>query len=171
MKYLKLFEEYGGHLPDGVTHDDIDRILFNIPMVKKPGSWEEVEEESVDLEDLDDETLKILFKLPVYNVTDLNEVFDIKTEDPLLTSDEFKSIYDELYSGNITANNYIFYEELKIPYQVFIIRFQMKNIDCGLIVDTQGFNYMRYVALIKEFGDMYDYYKKDLELKNSTPNS
>ena len=47
----------------------------------------------------------------------------------------------------------------------------MKNIDCGLLVDTQGFSYMRYVSLIKEFGDMYDYYKKDLELRNSTPNS
>lgn len=170
MKYLKLFEEYGVHLPDGVTHDDIDRILFNIPMVKKPGSWEEVEESSVDLDDLSDDVLKALFKIPVYNVTDLNEVFD-KSEDPLLTSDKYKSIYDELYSGNITANNYIFYEDLKIPYQIFIIRFQMKNIDCGLLVDTQGFSYMRYVSLIKEFGDMYDYYKKDLELRNSTPNS
>ena len=171
MKYLKLFEEYGGDLPDGVKYNDIDIIGYKIPLVKKPMNWEEVEEESVDLDNLDDETLKILFKLPVYNVTDLNEVFDRKKTDSLLTPDEFESIYDELYSGNITANNYIFYEELKIPYQVFIIRFQMKNIDCGLLVDTQGFNYMRYVALIKEFGDMYDYYKKDLELKNSTPNS
>ena len=171
MKYLKLFEEYGGDLPDGVTYNDIDIIGYKIPLVKKPMNWEEVEEESVDLDNLDDETLKILFKLPVYNVTDLNEVFDRKKTDSLLTPDEFESIYDELYSGNITANNYIFYEDLKIPYQVFIIRFQMKNIDCGLLVDTQGFNYMRYVALIKEFGDMYDYYKKDLELKNSTPNS
>jgi hypothetical protein len=136
-------------------------------------SWEEVEESSVDLDDLNDDVLKALFKLPVYNVTDLNEVFHRVKEDylGLLTPDEHKSIYDELYSGNITDNNYIFYEELKIPYQIFIIRFQMKDVDCGLLVDTQGFNYMRYVALIKEFGEMYDYYKKDLELRNSTPNS
>lgn len=157
MNYIKLFEEYSitsKFIPD---FDSIDmvRILSNIPMVKKPSSWEEVEEHSVDLDDFDDEILKSLFKLPVYNVTDLNEFFDIKKEDP---------IYDELF--NITANNYIFYEDLKIQQSLFIIRFQMKNIDCGLLVDTQGFNYMRYVALIKEFGDMYDYYKKDLELRN-----
>ena len=171
MKYLKLFEEYGRDLPDGVTYDDIDIIGYKIPLVKKPSNWEEVEESSIDLDDLSDDVLKALFKLPVYNVTDLNEVFDKPEKDNLLTDSEFKTIYDELYSGNITKNNYIFYENLKISYQIFIIRFQMKNIDCGLLVDTQGFSYMRYVALIKEFGDMYDYYKKDLELRNSTPNS
>jgi hypothetical protein len=174
MKYLKLFEEYGGDLPDGVTYDDIDIIGYKIPLVKKPSNWEEVEESSIDLDDLSDDVLKALFKLPVYNVTDLNEVFDKPEKDNLLTDLEIKIIYDELYSGNITKNNYIFYETLKIPYQIFIIRFQMKNIDCGLLVDTQGFSYMRYVALIKEFGDMYDYYKKDLEWRRSrqsTPNS
>ena len=171
MKYLKLFEEYGDDLPKDFTHIDWENIVENIPLVRKPSSWEEVEEQSVDLDDLDDETLKSLFKLPVYNVTDLNDVFDKPTSDPLLTPNEFESIYDELYSGNITANNYIFYEKLKISYQIFIIRFQMKDIDCGLLVDTQGYSYMRYVALIKEFGEMYDYYKKDLELRNSTPNS
>jgi hypothetical protein len=171
MKYLKLFEEYGRDLPDGVTYDDIDIIGYKIPLVKKPSNWEEVEESSIDLDDLSDDVLKALFKLPVYNVTDLNEVFDKPEKDEFLTDLEFKTIYDELYSGNITANNYIFFETLKIPYQIFIIRFQMKNIDCGLLVDTQGFSYMRYVSLIKEFGDMYDYYKKDLELRNSTPNS
>jgi len=172
MKYLKLFEEYGRDLPDGVTYDDIDIIGYKIPLVKKPSNWEEVEESSIDLDDLSDDVLKALFKLPVYNVTDLNEVFDKpQKNDGFITDLEFKKIYDELYSGNITKNNYIFFETLKIPYQIFIIRFQMKNIDCGLLVDTQGFSYMRYVALIKEFGDMYDYYKKDLELRNSTPNS
>ena len=172
MKYLKKFNESEHNkIPDGFTGNDMNLIQDNIPSVRKPMSWEEVEESSVDLDDLSDDVLKALFKLPVYNVTDLNDVFDRKTEDSLLTQDEFRSIYDELYSGNITANNYIFFETLKIPYQIFIIRFQMKNIDCGLLVDTQGFSYMRYVSLIKEFGDMYDYYKKDLELRNSTPNS
>jgi hypothetical protein len=178
MKYLKRFNESESEnkhnkIPDGFTGNDMNLIQDNIPSVRKPMSWEEVEESSVDLDDLNDDVLKALFKLPVYNVTDLNEVFHRVKEDylGLLTPDEHKSIYDELYSGNITDNNYIFYEELKIPYQIFIIRFQMKNIDCGLLVDTQGFSYMRYVSLIKEFGDMYDYYKKDLELRNSTPNS
>jgi len=177
MKYLKRFNESESEkkhdmIPDGFTGNDMNLIQDNIPSVKKPMSWEEVEENaSVDLDDLSDDVLKALFKLPVYNVTDLNEVFDKPEKDNLLTDLEFKTIYDELYSGNITKNNYIFYETLKIPYQIFIIRFQMKNIDCGLLVDTQGFSYMRYVSLIKEFGDMYDYYKKDLELRNSTPNS
>ena len=176
MKYLKKFNESESEnkhdkIPDGFTGNDMNLIQDNIPSVRKPMSWEEVEESSVDLDDLSDDVLKALFKLPVYNVTDLNDVFDIKTEDSLLTQDEFSSIYGELYSGNITQNNYVFFETLKIPYQIFIIRFQMKDIDCGLLVDTQGFSYMRYVALIKEFGDMYDYYKKDLELRNSTPNS
>lgn len=176
MKYLKKFNESESEnkhdkIPDGFTGNDMNLIQDNIPSVRKPMSWKEVEESSVDLDDLSDDVLKALFKLPVYNVTDLNDVFDIKTEDSLLTQDEFRSIYGELYSGNITQNNYIFFETLKIPYQFFIIRFQMKDIDCGLLVDTQGFSYMRYVALIKEFGDMYDYYKKDLELRNSTPNS
>jgi hypothetical protein len=173
MKHLKLFEEYGGDIPPNFNRNDIQQILSNITLVRKPFSWEEVEESSIDLDDLDDYTLKSLFKLPVYNVFELNDVFKRAKEDylGLLTPDEHKSIYDELYSGNITDNNYIFFEELKIPYQIFIIRFQMKDVDCGLLVDTQGFNYMRYVALIKEFGEMYDYYKKDLELRNSTPNS
>jgi hypothetical protein len=165
MKYLKKFNESEHNkIPDGFTGNDMNLIQDNIPSVRKPMSWEEVEESSVDLDDLSDDVLKALFKLPVYNVTDLNDVFD-KNPHVIYT------IYDELYSGNITANNYIFFETLKIPYQIFIIRFQMKNIDCGLLVDTQGFSYMRYVSLIKEFGDMYDYYKKDLELRNSTPNS
>lgn len=176
MKYLKKFNESESEnkhdkIPDGFTGNDMNLIQDNIPSVRKPMSWEEVEKSSVDLDDLSDDVLKALFKLPVYNVTDLNDVFDIKTEDSLLTQDEFRSIYGELYSGNITQNNYIFFETLKIPYQFFIIRFQMKDIDCGLLVDTQGFSYMRYVALIKEFGDMYDYYKKDLELRKSTPDS
>lgn len=168
MKHLKLFEEYGGKIPVGFTYDDMDLILSNIELVRKPLSWEEVEESSIDLDDLNDDTLKSLFKLPVYNVTDINEVFDRLDSE---YNDEYKEIYDDLYSGNITNNNYIFLETLKIPYQLFIIRFKMKDIDCGLLVDTQGFSYMRSVALIKEFGDMYDYYKKDLEIRlRPTPN-
>jgi len=176
MKYLKKFNESESEnkhnmIPDGFTGNDMN-LIQDISSVRKPMSWEEVEENaSVDLDDLSDDVLKALFKLPVYNVTDLNEVFDKPENDGSITDLEFKTIYDELYSGNITKNNYIFFETLKIPYQIFIIRFQMKNIDCGLLVDTQGFSYMRYVSLIKEFGEMYDYYKKDLELRNSTPNS
>jgi len=168
MKYLKRFNE------SDFTGNDMVLIQDNIPYVKEPGSWEQViEKASVDLEDLNDDVLEALFKLPVYTVKNIGDMFE-RDEDPhgLLTQDEKKKIYDEIYiRNNITQNNWIFYETLKIPYQMFIIRLMVNDIDCGLLVDTQGFSYMKYVSLIKEFGDMYDYYKKEMELKNSTPNT
>lgn len=149
MNYIKLFEEYGNDHVKGFTDDDYGN-LRNIMMVSRPNSWEEVEEQAIDLDDLDNETLKSLFKIPVYTINDINDIFKGQISD----------------NYNIKDGNWIFFEYLKIPYQFFILRFIMNNVDCGLLVDTQGFNYMRYVTMIKEFGDMYDYYKKDLELRN-----
>jgi hypothetical protein len=180
MKYLKIFEEYNGYqeeeIPPGFHNINEYRRIINeikniIPMAGKPMNWEEIP--SVDLEDLDDDILKMIYKLPVYSVTNLGEVFnrDFDSEDEDIKSMGDSDPWHELYGGNITNNNYIFFEKLKVPYQMFLIRFQMNDIDCGLLVDTQGFTYMRYVTIIKEFGEMYDYYKKDLELRNSTPNS
>jgi hypothetical protein len=179
MNHLKLFEEYGGKYQEKIAPPGFtDYISYNkaiwsikdvIPMSSKPMSWEDIP--SIDLDDINDDTLKLLFKLPVYNVTDLNEVFNRGNEDEDIKSMGEIDPYSELYSGNITSSNYIFFEDLKIPYQMFLIRFLVNDIDCGLLVDTQGFNYMRYVGIIKEFGDMYDYYKKDLELRDSPPKS
>ncbi len=174
MKYLKRFNESESEnshdkLPDNFTGNDMNLIHENIPFVRKPGSWEEIlEYASVDLDDLSDDVLESLFKLPVYTVKNISELFERGDSKGLLTDHEEKNIYDEIYiKNNITQNNYIFYEELKTPYQMFIVRLMVNDVDCGLLVDTQEFSYMRYVSIIKEFGDMYDYYKKDLELRKS----
>jgi hypothetical protein len=73
MKYLKLFEEYAGHRPFGIL--DVDQILSNIDFVESPRNWKELYDSSIDLDDIDEKTLKSLFKLPVYEVTDLDEIF------------------------------------------------------------------------------------------------
>lgn len=54
---------------------------------------------------------------------------------------------------------------------MFIVRLMVNDVDCGLLVDTQGFSYMRYVSIIKEFGDMYDLQKGFGVKKILTPNS
>jgi hypothetical protein len=140
------------HYPPNFDWTDLDKIRDNIEFIRKPMGWEEVENSAIDLDDIGEDILKSILKLPVYNVTDLNEFFD---------NNNGKDIQE------ITSNNWIFYMDIKIPYQVFIIRLQIGNVDVALMVDTQGYNYMRYVSLIKEFGEMYDYYKKDFELRNS----
>ena len=178
MKYLKTFEnwetwqtsadpeyhknhQYGNIIVDLLA----DKDIF---LVRKPDSWEEVEEDAVDFEDLPQEALKLLFELPLYKVSDLNQVFDFEKIKNIISDDnnEVLDITRRIYSGElpINVNNFIFYESLKIKEQYFVIQFDMPDYSCGLFVDTQGFDYMRYVLMIKEMPDLYDYYKKDTQL-------
>lgn len=173
MKYLKKFEFF--EIDDNELYKNqnignsiIDRLESkDIFPVRKPDSWEEVEENSIDFEDLDNETLKLIFKLPVYKANQLLDVFDRKKHVVLGTGqDIFDQELEDLYSGktDIRNTNYIFYESLKIKYQYFIIHFDLPDFNCALLVDTQGFDYMRYVIMIRNFSDLYDYYKKEVEL-------
>lgn len=173
MKYLKKFESF--EIDDNELYKNqnignsiIDRLESkDIFPVRKPDSWEEVEENSIDFEDLDNETLKLIFKLPVYKANQLLDVFDRKKHVVLGTGQEvFDQELEDLYSGktDVRNTNYIFFESLKIKYQYFIIHFDLPDFNCALLVDTQGFDYMRYVIMIRNFSDLYDYYKKEIEL-------
>lgn len=157
MKYLKLFEEYADQphdlIPVGITSKDMN-LIYDMLRVRKPWSWDDVASKSVDFEDFSDDELKVLFKLPIYDVNEKNieELFDLQ---------------DVVYPENldITEGSWIFYAGLKNNYQFFVVRFSMNGLDYGLLVDTQGFSYMRYITLIKNFSDLYDYYKKDISLR------
>lgn len=173
MKYLKKFESFEIndnelYKNQNIGNSIIDRLESkDIFPVRKPDSWEEVEENSIDFEDLDNETLKLIFKLPVYKANQLLDVFDRKKHVVLgIGQDIFDQELEDLYSGktDIRNTNYIFYESLKIKYQYFIIHFDLPDFNCALLVDTQGFDYMRYVIMIRNFSDLYDYYKKEVEL-------
>lgn len=157
MKYLKKFESFEIndnelYKNQNIGNSIIDRLESkDIFPVRKPDSWEEVEENSIDFEDLDNETLKLIFKLPVYKANQLLDVFDRKKHVVLGTGqDIFNQELEDLYSGktDIRNTNYIFYESLKIKYQYFIIHFDLPDFNCALLVDTQGFDYMRYVIMI-----------------------
>lgn len=173
MKYLKKFESFEINdqdlrLNQNLGNSIIDRLESkDIFPVRKPYGWEEVEENSIDFEDLDNETLKLIFKLPVYKANQLLDVFDRKKHVVLGTGQEvFDQELEDLYSGktDVRNTNYIFFESLKIKYQYFIIHFDLPDFNCALLVDTQGFDYMRYVIMIRNFSDLYEYYKKEIEL-------
>lgn len=170
MKYLKKFEsfddreEFKNHQLGNSLIDKLDEK--GIYLVRKPDSWEEVEENSIDFEDLDNESLKILFQLPVYKINHLEDIFTKAKRGQEVIGTE-QDLYDQLYSGegDIRSTNYIFWEPLKVKFQYFIIDFDLPDFKCGLLVDTQGFDYMRYVLMVRNFSELYDYYKKDLILR------
>jgi hypothetical protein len=64
------------HYPPNFDWTDLDKIRDNIEFIRKPMGWEEVENSTIDLDDIGEDILKSILKLPVYNVTDLNEFFD-----------------------------------------------------------------------------------------------
>lgn len=179
MKYLKKFESFVDNFSDTADPDYhknhhlgnkiVDSLSEkDIYLIRKPDSWEEVEDDAVDFEDLPSETLKMLFELPLYKVNDiddLNQIFSLDKTDFAGADDWLLQAKKDLESGNIKSTNLIFYESLNVEHQYFLIQFKFNEVDCGLFVDTQGFNYMRYVLMIKSFSDLYDYYKKEIRLR------
>lgn len=184
MRHLIKFESYlDGKDCDRTNRTSVDyeenHNLGNLLMdklsekdiypVRKPSDWEEVEVSAIDLDDLDDDILGLIFKLPVYEVNNVSDGFTRKEwtvmgdENDL---DNFNNTLDNIYTNNnVRDNNFIFYEQVGIDYQYFIVHFKLPDFNCGLIVDTQGFDYMRYVLMIKDFDNLYDYYKKDLSFR------
>ena len=127
-------------------------ILRNIMKVRKPSYWEELYKYPVDLDDVEINILKELVKLNVYNIDrieDIDKYFKFTEEDGDIKND-------------IQRNNFIFYSDLNIKDQFFILNFKYLNI--GILVNTEGFSYMRYVTLITEFNDTFEFYKKEIEL-------
>lgn len=131
--------------------NDKDHInLLKLNYVRKPGSIEDVHKYIVDFEDLDQDTFETITKLPIYN---LEEIFS-----------NFEEM--SIFSANL------FFGELKISDRFFIVRLGDDNYydlndekDSALLVNTEGYDYIRYCVYIKDFDLMYNYYKKELDIK------
>src|SRR5574343_335422 len=179
---------------DRITTEDLNCILYGVfPFARKPSDWDDItDRNSVMIEDLSLDILKAISKLSEFDADEVVDVsfiakelyfFDhnetkyavrseIESYGLLMTPDDSAEYLKMAYDGIKSGEN-IFFTPLALPpsenldtrqeskHYVFIMHHKSKS----YIVDTQGFDYIRYICEIKHFDELkWVIYDKEREL-------